>query len=164
MIQKIVIWTGAALLAYRFLLGNIRKAQGIENWDYKLKGVSIASVSPASITGAVNWEFINSSDLDAQVRNVVINISYRNVPIGTSSSVGPFYVSAKGTTPIATSFGISLANLGNLAKEMRDELLTNYDLLVRVHGTMSVSQGGLPWVTIPFSVNTTARTIYSLYI
>jgi len=164
MIQKLVIWTGAAFLAYRFLLGNVKKAQGIENWDYKIKGVSISTISPASITGAVNWDFINSSDLDAQVRNVVINISYRNVAIGTSSSVGPFYVSAKGTTPISTSFGISLANLGGLAKEIRDELLTNYDLLVRIHGTMSVSQGGLPWVTIPFSVNTTARTIYNLYI
>lgn len=164
MIQKLVIWTGAAFLAYRFLLGNVKKAKGIENWDYKIKGVSINSVSPTSITGAVNWDFINSSDLDAQVRNVVINLSYRNVLIGSSSSSGPFHVSPKGTTEVNTSFGVNFSNIGPLAKEIRDELLTNYDLIVRIHGTMSVSQGGLPWVTIPFAVNTTARTIYSLYI
>lgn len=162
--KNIFFAAGLALLAWRFVRMNIEKAKGIENWDYKIRGLRIMTISAQKITGVVLWDFVNTSNLDVKVQNVDLVLKYNGVEIGSGNIPGPIFVEAKGSTSLDTAFVLNIAQIGAVAGPLVAELAQKYDVPVNVSGKMSLSQSGLPWITIPYSINTTAKTIYSLYI
>jgi LEA14-like dessication related protein len=162
--RNIIYVVGLAYLAYKFVQGNIFKAKGIENWDYKIRGVRVTSVSNKKITGVIQWDFKNTSNLSVQVRNVDLKMSYKGITLGGAYYAGPTTIAPMTDTSLDTAFNVDLTALGSTALDMVSDLAARYDVPVTLFGTMSVSQSNLPWIAVPFSINTTAKTIYSFYL
>jgi len=162
--KNLLYIVGLAYLAYKFVQGNVIKAKGIENWDYKISGVKVTAIGAKKISGVIQWDFKNTSDLSVQVRNVDMKMAYKGVTLGNAYFAGPATIAPKTDTALDTAFNVDLSAFGSTGLDMLNDLVAKYDVPVTLFGTMSVSQSNLPWIAVPFSINTTAKTIYSFYL
>lgn len=161
--NKWLTWALVGFTGFRLLKKVMDKAQGIENWEYEIKGVGLYQLTLKKIRGYVDWEFINTSELQGAVKDIEASFFYKGSKIGSLSMPGPYMVPSKGTAAVRTNFDIDLEEVYSKAVLMLSELSQYGDVDLQIRGSVRVRAGAGFWVNLPVSTTTSAKTLYTYF-
>jgi len=157
-------WISLGFLGYRVYSLYATKAAKVMDWDYVINSVGLTKYGTKFIEGFVDWEFINSSDLVGQVRDIDVDFLYKGSVIGSINMPGPYLVPAKGTANVRTNFRLELEQVYAKALLAVSELAQYGDIDIQIKGSARVRSGQLVWVKLPVETTTTAKTLYSYFV
>lgn len=161
--SNILKWISFGFLGYRVYSLYAQKAAKVMDWNYKINDVAFTNYSTKSISGFVDWDFINASDLVGQVKDINVDFLYKGIRIGSISMPGPYLVPAKGTANVRTNFFLDLEQLYSRALLMISELAQYGDITIEIKGSVKVRSGQLLWARLPIETTTTAKNLYSYF-
>ena len=75
-------WISLGFLGYRVYSLYAKKAAGAMDWDYKINSVGLTKYGTKFIEGYVDWEFMNATELEGQVRDIEAEFYYKGSRIG----------------------------------------------------------------------------------
>lgn len=163
MINNLLKWASLGFLGYRVYSLYAQKASKAMDWTYKINDFALTSYSTKFISGYVDWDFINASDLVGQVKDINVDFLYKGKIIGSISMPGPYLVPAKGTANVRTNFNLDLEQVYSNALLAISELAQYGDITIEVNGSARIRSGQLLWARLPIKTTTTAKSIYSYF-
>lgn len=161
--NNVLKWLSFGFLGYRVYSLYAQKAAKVMDWNYKINDVAFTTYSTKSISGYVDWDFINASELVGQVRDIDVDFLYKGSVIGSINMPGPYLVPAKGTANVRTNFRLGLEQVYAKALLAVSELAQYGDIDIQIKGSARVRSGQLVWVKLPVETTTTAKTLYSYF-
>lgn len=161
--SNLLKWISLGFLGYRVYSLYAKKAAGAMDWDYKINSVGLTKYGTKFIEGYVDWEFINTTELVGQVRDIEAEFYYKGSRIGAVSMPGPYLVPAKGSAAVRTNFRLELEQVYAKALLAVSELAQYGDIDIQIKGSARVRSGQLFWARIPVDTNVTAKTLYSYF-
>ena len=156
--KKIALYVaGFGLLGYALYKYFKVQALKLSDYDYKVIGIKIRSITKEQIVFDVTLRFINKSEIEAKIEKVYIDMYVEDTNVGFVTETKEFVIPANGESDVMLTFYVSPQAVFKNAVSILLGAAQKKDANVRIKGYAKI-KSGLIGTTIPLEYSTTVKT------
>lgn len=149
---------GIGAFVYAFYSYAKRQAALLDNFTWKLQGLTFDSYDLQAVKGKVNILFSSESDVEIEIQKFVMNFYFNGAQVGYVEDTTPFIIPARGTAPISFSFTLNPQLVFGNITDIISYTIQKNDAAVSLRGFASIKSGFVS-ATLPITYDSTLNCI-----
>lgn len=157
-VRALLTATGIGLIGYAIYRYYRRQIDFIKEYQYKVVGLRIMSLRKDNITFDVRTRVFNNSNVEATVKEVILNLYLNGVKVGNIDEVKDTFIKARGSSDFTFQFSFNpQVVLGNLFS-IATLTIAAKDVLIEINGYVKVKSAFVQ-ATIPFAYQNNLKSL-----
>lgn len=157
-LKALLVASGLGIIGYALYRYYKKQIDFVKDFDYKVVGVKVVSVTPDNIVLDITARVINNSNVQATVKEMFLDFFINSVKVGNITEVKDVQVRANGYSDFSFRFAFNpKIVLGNIVNIVTLSVGTK-DIIFDINGYVRVESGFVK-TTIPFEYSNNLKNI-----
>jgi hypothetical protein len=149
---------GLGAFVYAFYAYAKKQAALLDNFSWKMQGVSFDSYDLQSVKGKVEILFTSQSDVEVQIQKFIMNFYFNGQQVGYVEDATAFIIPARGTAPISFAFTLNPQLVFGNITDIISYAVQKNDAAISLRGFASIKSGFVS-ATLPITYDSTLNCI-----
>ena len=148
-LRALLVVSGIGVIGYAIYRYYMKQVDFLKDFEYKVTGLKIASITPDNISLDITTRIVNNSNVEATVKEIYLDCYLNKVKVGNVTEVKDIFVVANGYSDFSFRFSFNpKIVLGNIINIVTLSVGTK-DIMFDMDGYVRIESGFVK-TTIPF--------------
>jgi LEA14-like dessication related protein len=157
-LRALLVVSGIGVIGYAIYRYYLKQVDFLKNFEYKVTGLRIASITADNISLDITTRIINNSNVEATVKEIYLDCYLNKVKVGNVTELKDIFVTANGYSDFSFKFSFNpKIVLGNIINIVTLSVGTK-DIMFDMDGYVRIESGFVK-TTIPFEYSNNLKSL-----
>jgi len=157
-LRALLVVSGIGVIGYAIYRYYLKQVDFLKNFEYKVTGLRIASITADNISLDITTRIVNNSNVEATVKEIYLDCYLNKVKVGNVTELKDIFVTANGYSDFSFKFSFNpKIVLGNIINIVTLSVGTK-DIMFDMDGYVRIESGFVK-TTIPFEYSNNLKSL-----